>query len=148
MEKNWEGIEKILKDRKKNNEVQFLVKWFEEDEPVWEYEEDIIDDYALQIKEYQNRKKQVEIAQKKEKEANFAHRQFQSSSGPTFPKQKAPRFTRRDGKIVYLPKKPPIPPIVAVAPPKPIPPNDISWIAEVLKELQGTRLHRTVLQCT
>lgn len=97
-----EGIENILKERTKNNEVQYLVKWKGIEEPTWENEDDILDDYPLEIKKFILHERD----KAKQKRENITHATVShSSKAPTFPHQKNPRFTREGGKIVYIKRK-------------------------------------------
>lgn len=132
-----DGIEVIIKERRKNNEVQYLVKWVDEEEPVWENEEDILEDYTFAIKKF----KEKEKSQKKPKEAK-KETNVRSSSSPSYPQQKAPRFYRHLGKLVYAKAKPdPIPSIPPPAPPTlpPTPPLG-ERVLQLLSDLQGNYL--------
>lgn len=132
-----EGIEMILKERTKNKEVHYLVKWIGEDEPVWMNEEEIVDDYPYTIKKFQESKKAVQKEHEKEKESKKVPRTFKPSSSPSYSQQKAPRFIRKEGKLIYAKAKELPQPIAVIIPPSPPPLSMSEQVLRMLSEIQG-----------
>lgn len=92
-------IEEILKQRIKNEQIQYLVKWKEVEEPTWENEDDILDDYALLIKNFLSKQRKNQKEKEKEKQEKMnQHTNYKSPA--TYSQAKLPRFIRENGKII------------------------------------------------
>ncbi|CAD8053827.1 unnamed protein product [Paramecium primaurelia] len=76
---NQRSPEKILQKRKNNNQLQYLVKWKDHEEPTWEFEENIknlIQNLQINEQEFHTNKNDIQLKQgipQRHLQQNFKH---------------------------------------------------------------------------
>jgi len=147
-EEDWEdedvGIKEILKKRIKKGVVEYYVVWQGEESPVWEKEDDIIEEHALAIKKFQkNTSEQMEkikSVQEADLLTKIAQIQYSERKFNQYSHTKAPRFIRSSGTIFSLKKrKEKEIPIPVYVPPVYVPPPPIIDIEKTLEILAKLR---------